>query len=73
MGTQRRQIEANLSADLVKRLQSQGMTLRQIGDAVGASESFVSRVAHKKRSLTIEHFLRLQGVLGKPLPCRQEL
>lgn len=68
MDTPRKQIEANLSADLVKYLQSQDMILRQIGDAVGLSESFISRVAHKKRSLTIEHLLRLQEALGKPLP-----
>ncbi len=67
-GTQRKQIEANLSADLVKYLQSQSMTLRQIADTMGLSESFVSRVAHKKRSLTIEHLLRLQEAIDKPLP-----
>ena len=68
MDTERKQIEANLSADLVKYLQSQGMTLRQIGEALDLSESFISRVAHRKRSLTIEHLLRLQEALGKPLP-----
>jgi hypothetical protein len=31
-------------------------------------ESFISRVAHKKRGLTIEHLLRLQEAIGKPLP-----
>jgi transcriptional regulator with XRE-family HTH domain len=66
--TQRKQIEANLSADLVKYLQSQGMTLQQIADTMGVSESFISRVAHKKRSLTIEHLLRLQEAIDKPLP-----
>ncbi len=68
MDTRRKQVEANLSADLVKYLQSQGMTLRQIGDTMGLSESFISRVAHKKRSLTIEHLLRLQEAIDKPLP-----
>ncbi|MDI9430260.1 MAG: hypothetical protein RBR19_16390 [Sedimentisphaerales bacterium] len=33
MDVQRKQVEANLSADLVKHLQSQGMTLRQIGES----------------------------------------
>ena len=68
MDAQRRRIEANLSADLVKYLQSQVMTLRQIADSMGLSESFVSRVANKKRSLTIEHLLRLQEAVDKPLP-----
>jgi len=68
LDTQRKQIEMNLSADLVKHLQSQGMTLRQIGAAMGLSESFISRVGNKKRSLTIEHLLRLQDTIGKPLP-----
>jgi transcriptional regulator with XRE-family HTH domain len=44
------------------------MTLRQIGDAMGLSESFVSRVGNKKRGLTIERLLRLQDAVGKPLP-----
>lgn len=68
MDTQRKQVEANLSADLVKYLQSQGMTLRRIADTMGLSESFISRVAHKRRSLTIEHLLRLQEATDKPLP-----
>ena len=59
MDEQRKQVEANLSADLVKHLRSQGMTLRQIGASMGLSESFISRVAHRKRSLTIAHLLRL--------------
>jgi len=65
---QRKQVEANLSADLVRHLQSQGMTLRRIGESMGLSESFISRVAHRKRSLTIEHLLRLQEATGTPLP-----
>jgi transcriptional regulator with XRE-family HTH domain len=68
LDTQMKQIDANLSADLVKYLQSQGMTLRQIADTMGLSESFVRRVAHKKRSLTMEHLLRLQDAIDKPLP-----
>jgi transcriptional regulator with XRE-family HTH domain len=68
MGAPRRRIEANLSADLVQYLQGQGMTLRQIADAIGLSESFISRVANKQRSLTIEHLLRLQEAIDKPLP-----
>ncbi len=68
MDAQRRQIEANLSADLVKHLRSQGMTLRQIADAMGLSESSVNRVINKKRGLTIQHLLRLQDAIGKPLP-----
>ncbi len=68
LDTQRKQVEANLSADLVRYLQSQGMTLQQIADTMGLSESFISRVAHKKRSLTIEHLLRLQEAIDKPLP-----
>lgn len=68
MDTERKQVEANLSADVVRHLQAQGMTLRQIGESMGLSESFISRVAHRRRSLTIEHLLRLQDATGKPLP-----
>lgn len=42
---QRKQVEANLSADLVKHLQSQGMTLRRIGESrrVGTAHHYPSR------------------------------
>ncbi len=68
MDEERKEVEANLSADLVRHLQAQGMTLRQIGERMGLSESFISRVANRKRSLTIEHLLRLQEAMGTPLP-----
>lgn len=65
---QRKEIETNLSADLVRYLQKRGMTFRQIAEAVGLSVPFISRVANKKRSFTIEHLLRIEDALGKPLP-----
>lgn len=64
----RKEIEANLSADLVRYLQKKGMTFRQIAEAVGLSVPFISRVANKRRSFTIEHLLRIEDALGKPLP-----
>ncbi|MCU0913698.1 MAG: hypothetical protein MUC88_03935 [Planctomycetes bacterium] len=66
--TRRKQIEANLPADLVRYLQAQSLTLRPIAGTIGLSESFISRVGHKQRSLTIEHLLRLQEAIDKPLP-----
>lgn len=65
---QRKEIEANLSADLVRYLQKRGMTFRQIAETIGLSVPFISRVANKKRSLTIEHLLRIEDALGIPLP-----
>gem|GEM_PF-4032558 len=45
MDEERKQVEANLSADLVKHLQSQGMTLQQIGESrrVGTAHHYPSR------------------------------
>lgn len=59
----------SLSADLVRYLRVQrALTLRQIGELVDLSESFISRVAAGERSFTIEHLNRFEQVLGAPLP-----
>lgn len=58
-----------LSAALVTYLRGQGKTLREIGDVIGLSESFVSRVANGERSLTIDHLAAFERELGEPLPA----
>lgn len=65
---ERKQIEADLSADLVEYFKEQGMTLRAIADMIGLSESFISRVARKERCFTIEHLLDFEKATGQPLP-----
>lgn len=58
-----------LSAALVAHLRRDGKSLRQIGEMVGLSESFVSRVAKGERSFTIEHLALFEEALGEPLPA----
>ncbi len=52
---------------LVAYLREQGKTLRQIGEMVGLSESFVSRVAKGERSFTLDHLALFERRLGEPL------
>lgn len=59
----------SLSADVVEYLRTvRDMTLKQIGDMLDLSESFISRVANKQRNFTQEHLERLERELGAPLP-----
>ena len=57
-----------LSSEIVDYLRQRGMTLKQIGENIACSESFVSRVGKGERSLTIEHLMLLEKNLGAPLP-----
>lgn len=57
-----------VSKDIVKHLQKQGLTLRQIGQRMGLSESFISRVLNGKRSFTLKHLQRLEKAQKRPLP-----
>jgi transcriptional regulator with XRE-family HTH domain len=52
----------------VSYLRGQGKTLRQIGEMVGLSESFISRVARGERSFTLDHLSAFEQQLGEPLP-----
>ncbi len=56
-----------VSRDVVKYLQRRGMTLRQIGEVMGLSESFISHVLHGRRSLTLRHLARLEKAERRPL------
>lgn len=61
--------QVSISADLVDYLRRQrGMNLKQIGELVDLSESFVSRVARRQRSFTVEHLEKFERALGQPLP-----
>lgn len=57
-----------ISAKIIRQLQQDGMTLKQIGELIGRSESFISLVGKGKRSLTINRLLAIEKALGKPLP-----
>jgi transcriptional regulator with XRE-family HTH domain len=60
---------SSTSASLVSYLRGQGKTLRQIGEMVGLSESFISRVAKGDRSFTLDHLSAFERELGEPLPA----
>lgn len=65
---QPKSIYPTLSSDIVKYLQQQGLTLRKVGDLLGLSESFISRVRKKQRSFTLDHLVRLEQATGRALP-----
>ncbi len=58
----------SLSSGLVHHLQRKGMTLKTVGEMIGVSESFISRVANGHRSFTLEHLAEFERKLGEPLP-----
>jgi transcriptional regulator with XRE-family HTH domain len=60
---------SSISASLVSYLRDQGQTLREIGEMIGLSESFISRVAKGERSFTLDHLSAFEQALGEPLPA----
>ena len=64
-----RYVYPKVSHDIVMYFQSQGKTLKEVGELMGGlSESFISRVLHKQRSFTFRHMVALEKKLGKPYP-----
>lgn len=59
--------EQNVSAALVETLMKQGKSLKEIGNIIGCTESFISHVRNKRRSFSLEHLLKLQESVRKPL------
>ena len=57
----------SFSSDVVKCLRVES-TLKEIGQMIGCTESFMSLVANGKRNFTIEHLTALEKALDKPLP-----
>ncbi|MBN2210161.1 MAG: helix-turn-helix transcriptional regulator [Sedimentisphaerales bacterium] len=43
------------------------MTLKQIGQLIGVSESFISRVANRQRNFTTKHLIDFEAALGRPV------
>jgi len=65
---EKRQVKATLSSDLVKHFQKRGMTILEIAKLTGLSESFISRVANRERSFTIDHLVKIERSVRQPLP-----
>jgi transcriptional regulator with XRE-family HTH domain len=68
MGKELQKTDSSLSAEVVTFLREQGLTLKEIGQLLDLSESFMSRVARGERSLTIDHLKKLEQNLNQPLP-----
>lgn len=58
----------SLSSDIVGYFRRQGKRLKEIGEWLDLSESFISRVARGERHFTLAHLDRLEEVVGTPLP-----
>jgi transcriptional regulator with XRE-family HTH domain len=61
-------VSSRLSSDVIEFLSKRGMTLADIGAAIGATKSFISRVRSGERGLTIDHLISLEQKIGEPLP-----
>ncbi len=65
---EQKSVYPTLSSDIVKYLQSQGLTLKKIGEMLDLSESFISRVRRRQRSFTLDHLVKLEQATGRALP-----
>lgn len=68
MELEQKSVYPTLSSEIVKYLQAQGLTLKKIGEMLGLSESFISRVRRKQRSFTLDHLVKLEQATGRALP-----
>lgn len=57
----------SFSSDIVKCLRTE-KTLKEIGQMIGCTESFMSLVANGKRNFTVDHLIALEKAIDKPLP-----
>ncbi len=58
---------ARFSAELIRQIAHRGRAQTEIAAMLGVTKSFVSRVAAGQRALTIEHLVKLEQTLGKPV------
>ena len=63
-----RLVFSRLSSDVIDFLSKRSMTLTEIGAAIGATKSFISRVRSGERGLMIDHLIALEQKMGEPLP-----
>src|SRR4051794_22505037 len=64
---QRRILSSSLSARVIQFLRRRGHSQARIARMLGVSESFISLVKSKERSLTLDHIERLATSLAIPL------
>jgi hypothetical protein len=63
-----RTVSSAISAHVIDLVTKRGMTLTAIARAIGVTKSFLGRVKARSRSLTIDHLVALEAVIGEPLP-----
>jgi plasmid maintenance system antidote protein VapI len=57
-----------LSANIVEFLCRVGKTQAEISKSLGVTEGFISEIAKKQKSFTIEHLLQFEKTFNEPLP-----
>src|SRR5437763_9540282 len=63
----RRTMSTTLSSRVIEYLRQSGHSQVKIARMLGVSESYISLVKLRERSLTLDHIERLSEVLGVPL------
>lgn len=62
-------VSSYLSKAIIKSLQNEGMTLKDIGEKMGGlTHSFISQVKNGNRNLTMVRLEMLEKALKRPLP-----
>jgi transcriptional regulator with XRE-family HTH domain len=62
-------VDSLLSARIVTFLEeNEGLSKKEIGDAMGLCRSYISLVKNRQRSLTLDRLKRLEEYLRRPLP-----
>jgi transcriptional regulator with XRE-family HTH domain len=62
------EVNPKLASNIVKILNKEGRTLKEIGGLMKLSESYISLVKNELRSFTIERLSMLEKALKQPLP-----
>ena len=62
-------IRTTISSDIVNYLRTEeALSLKEIGDELNLSKSFISRVWQGKRNFTLKDLSKLEIAMGEPLP-----
>src|SRR6267142_2060453 len=65
--TDRRVMSTSLSAKIIEYLRAAGYSQVKIARMLGVSESYISLVRARERSLTLDHIERLSDMLSMPI------
>src|SRR2546426_12444667 len=65
--TDRRTMSTTLSSRVIEYLRKSGYTQAKIARMLGVSESYISLIKSRERSLTLDHIERLSDMLNMPI------